>query len=121
MRKKVVVLEDDKDIREIITYVLEACDIQVVGYETLSGFLSSAKPYDADLILLDLMLPDGSGREACYHLQQDELTANIPIIMMSAYIEGIRANGCKPVDFISKPFDIDDFVHRITARLKTES
>lgn len=114
MKKKVVIVEDDQDIRELVEFILTNADFEVTGYDRVAKFwvgLGSAKP---DLIVLDIMLPDGNGLDICRELQSAGQTADIPVVIMSAAYEGIRPE-CAKAAFIKKPFDVYDFVSRIQA------
>ena len=114
MEKRVFVLEDDKDLRELITYLLENEHYLVKTYPTATSFLNSLDLEHPDLILIDVRLPDGDGMEICALLKKDQLTAHIPIIMMSAHRNFINAaTQCQAEAFIPKLFDIDNLIQKI--------
>lgn len=104
-----MILEDDMDIREICTYLFSSEGYSVNSYGTVSSFNNSQ--ILPDLYLLDIRLPDGNGLEVCRKLKTDPLSANIPIIMMSAHLDaaGVREN-CDAEAFIPKPFRLDDLI-----------
>ncbi len=68
-----------------------------------------------DLVIMDIMLPDGDGRELLTQLRSNPSTAEIPVLMISArYTEAnIQHGSFKPNGFLAKPFDIDDLLDRI--------
>lgn len=113
MRKKIWVVEDDIDIAEIIKLILsdESRDISI--FYDASSFRKAKRAIDADLLIMDVMLPDGNGIELCQELR-GECQLSLPILMMSANtaISSVQ-RVCKVNDFIAKPFDIDDFAQRI--------
>ncbi len=112
MKKTVVILEDDTDIREIIEYILRKEGMEVKSYNKAKSFWAEEHS-DASLFLLDIRLPDGNGLEICCDLRSRQETAGIPIVMMSAHTDRILNSDCIPADFIRKPFEIDDLVSRI--------
>ncbi|MGM9475545.1 response regulator transcription factor [Pedobacter sp. GSP4] len=117
-RKRICVLEDDNDIREIIEFLLRSEHYQVCSYATIASFMSEAPGKYADAFVLDVMLPDGSGMEVCRMLKENTETRSVPVLMMSANYTAVQvAEHCGAQDFIKKPFDIDDFVHRIETQL----
>jgi DNA-binding response OmpR family regulator len=111
---KIFVLEDDKDIREIIEWTLEAEDYEVVSFATINEFMGRDAGELPDLFILDIRLPDGSGLEVCNKLRLESAYQYIPIIIMSAHasLEQVKV-GCKADDFIHKPFDLNIFLQTI--------
>ena len=115
--KKVYVLEDNDDIREIIEFLL------IDGGYNFKGFPNAKSFYDGltdlpDMFILDIMLPDGNGLDICIDLKEREETKDIPVLMMSANTDMMTTKTrCDAEDFISKPFDIDDFVGRVDCLL----
>lgn len=119
MKKTVYVVEDNDDIREMIEYLLSAEDYEVSGYATAFAFKEKLKITHPDVIVLDVMLPDGNGLEICDQLKSNQPTRKIPILLMSAHAQVAKVNqSCKAEDFISKPFDIDDFIRRVNKYAK---
>ncbi|RZL12364.1 MAG: response regulator, partial [Pedobacter sp.] len=102
------------DIRYIIEFILKDSDFDVSLSPTAKDFDESIDHSQPDLILLDIMLPDGDGRDICRRLKTNESTKNIPVVMMSAHAaEKDVIESCFANDFIKKPFDIDNFLSRI--------
>lgn len=115
MKKCVYILEDNDDIRELLSYILIEADYNVQGYPTVSSFKKEMRSAHPDMIVLDVMLGDGNGIHVCDELKSNTRTQDIPILMMSAHAYGHEIKQkCNAEDFISKPFDIHDFVHKIT-------
>ena len=124
MSREILVVEDETPIREMITFILdqngfnaiEACDID----EALAKI---HEPYP-DLILLDWMLPGGTGVKLAKKIKQNEYTRNIPIIMLTARsdendkIAGFEAG---IDDYITKPFSPKELIARIKAVIRRVS
>lgn len=114
MKKRIHVLEDDRDIAYIIEFLLkdEGYEIQVSStFKELRKKLQESIP---DLFILDVMLPDGNGLDICRDLKSDDFTKHIPVILMSANIKNNElAKAVGPDDFIAKPFDLDYIEARI--------
>jgi two-component system phosphate regulon response regulator PhoB len=114
MEKTIQIVEDDKDIRFIIEYILADSGFVLESFDSIESFSNRERKVDIDLILLDVRLPDGNGIDLCKYLKNSELTRHIPVVMMSAHASSNRAiiEG-EADDFIAKPFDLDQFVARI--------
>lgn len=118
MDKRICVLEDNEDIREIIGFILEDEHYKVKYFKNIQDFKKGANDFHADLFLLDVMLPDGNGLDLCCELKTNKETANMPIVMMSAnFSDADMRSKCQAEDYIHKPFDINDFVNRLNAQI----
>ncbi len=113
-KKSIYILEDNDDIRELVAILLTEENYDVKGYPTVKSFNSVMRFAHPDMIVLDVMLGDGNGIEVCDQLKNNKRTQDIPILMMSANISysEIKEN-CGAEAFISKPFDIVDFISRV--------
>jgi DNA-binding response OmpR family regulator len=118
MGKIIHVVEDDEDIRFIIEYILKDSGFEVELSENATAFIQSMRSTRPDLIILDVMLPDGNGVDLCVDLKKNERTRNIPIIVMSAHAGALAVleEACAD-DFISKPFDLDNFLKHVKMHL----
>lgn len=115
--KEIFIVEDDQDIRELIGFLLESHNYKVKTFPTAEDFQKALLTDNPDLILLDIMLPDGNGIEICRELRETESTTKIPVVLMSAHADAsLLHNNCAD-DFIAKPFDIDDLVARVNRQL----
>jgi len=114
LKQTIYIVEDNDDIRELIAYLLEIEDFEVLSFPNATQFKIQVATHHPDLILLDVMLPDGNGVEICNRLKSNQNTQHIPVMLMSAntnvanIIEESMAD-----DFVSKPFDIDHLVKRV--------
>jgi DNA-binding response OmpR family regulator len=119
MGKKILVVDDDEGIVEVIQIVLES-EGYCVRISMNDGFLQEISQDMPDLILLDVLLAGIDGREICKELKKDPKTCHIPVIMLSAHastktlIDGIEANG-----YLEKPFDVDDLVAIVQKHLSS--
>ncbi|NIQ94051.1 MAG: response regulator [Desulfuromonadales bacterium] len=119
--KRILIVEDDKDIVELVRYNLEREGFQVVAVgDGLTG-LAQVKKSPPDLLLLDLMLPQLSGLEICKELRRDEKFARLPILMLTARgDEADRVVGLElgADDYVTKPFSPRELVARVKALLR---
>jgi DNA-binding response OmpR family regulator len=114
MSKKILLVEDEADIRSIIEYILEERGYEVDSAATAAGFYERLNDHRPDLIILDIKLPDGDGRNLCKDVRAKGETSNVPVIMMSAHLRESEALEDVPAnDFIPKPFDLDNFIERV--------
>lgn len=124
MTKRILVVEDETPIREMICMVLEQNGYQTVEAEDYCDAVKKiAAPYP-DFILLDWMLPGGSGLQLLKHLKKESLTKDIPVMMLTARgEEQDRVAGLETGadDYIIKPFSPKELVARIKAVLRRTS
>lgn len=117
MAKKILVVDDDESITEVIQIVLEG-----EGYEIEISFDGSSIPDFPnglpDLILLDILLQSKDGRKICQQLKRDPKTSHIPVIVLSAHSDASQlANDCGADDLIEKPFDVDVLINTVEKNL----
>lgn len=118
---KILIAEDDKDIRELIVLTLQFHGFDVVSAEDGQAAVEKAPTDEFDLILMDVRMPRMTGYEACAKLKQMEATRDIPIIFLSAkgqeaeIATGLQAGAA---DYVLKPFAPDQLVATINKVLK---
>lgn len=118
MEEKIVLVDDEKEILEIVSNYLKKEGFNVLTAERGKAGLDLIRRESPDLVLLDWMLPEMSGLEMCKHLRN---TSNIPIIMLTARSEEFdRVLGleCGADDYIVKPFSLLELVARIRTVLR---
>lgn len=120
-QEKVLIVEDEEDVLELVRYNLEKNDYR--ADTALDGriALEKARQANPDLILLDLMLPKVDGLQVCRSLKNDPTTSNIPIVMLTA--KGTEADIVTGLemgadDYITKPFSPRVLLARIKAVLR---
>lgn len=114
MKKKVWIVEDDPDIGEVISLLLTDEGYEVSLFPNAATFKESLPNADPDMMVMDVMLPDGNGIELCHGVKTDNKLSHIPVLMMSANKGLSDLNGYyRADDFIAKPFDIDEMVRKV--------
>jgi DNA-binding response OmpR family regulator len=106
----IVVIEDDRDILDIIQFILTNEGFEVIGCDHLLQ-LESIILKQPSVILLDDKLADGYGNTLCLELKSNPLTKSIPVILLSASnnLDQI-VNACHADAFLNKPFDLRELV-----------
>jgi two-component system phosphate regulon response regulator PhoB len=114
MGQRIHIVEDDLDIRFVVCYILTEMGYEIKLSDSIADFRQQSQSYKPELILLDVMLPDGNGLELCLELKKSPEIQHIPIIIMSAHAtENEVIHQACAQDFISKPFDLDDLTDKI--------
>lgn len=112
--KKVLVIDDDEDILEVIQLILESGGY---GSETTAKgdeVYQKIKDYKPDLIILDVLLSGNDGRLICKTLKTDKQNKAIPIIMISAHPTAKSSvKECGADSFIAKPFSVKDLLSEV--------
>jgi DNA-binding response OmpR family regulator len=121
VKEKVLIVEDDADIVEILRYNLSKEGYEpIVAYNGLRG-LEEAQVHRPALVLLDIMLPGMSGVEVCRELRAQQSSQQIPIIMLTAkseetdIVQGLNAGAD---DYVTKPFRAKELLARVRAHLR---
>ncbi len=123
-REKVLVVEDEEDILELITYNLVKEGYRPAGVTSGEDSLDKVRSDPPDAVVLDLMLPGIDGLEVCKTLKRDPRTQNIPIVMLTAkgeeadIVTGLELGAD---DYIVKPFSPRVLVARLKAVLRRKS
>jgi len=124
LNERILIIEDEPDIREVISYNLTKEGYRVVSAASGEEGLKSAMSQPPDLVILDLMLPGVYGLDVCRRIRNDSRTAAIPIIVLTArseesdVITGLEVGAD---DYVTKPFSPKVLVARIRARLREKS
>ena len=116
---KILVVEDDRILREALRYNLVAAGYEVVVASDGGEGLVSARQNSPDVVVLDLMLPSLSGTEVCKALRRDG--SILPIIMLTARDSEIdRIGGLESGadDYVTKPFSMRELIARVTAQIR---
>ncbi len=113
---KILIAEDERDIRELITFTLKFSGFEVVQAIDGADAVDKAAKEIPDLILMDVRMPRMTGYEACRHLKANAATANIPVVFLSA--KGQEAEVRTGLDvgaseYILKPFAPDQLAARV--------
>lgn len=115
---KILLIEDDEDIVRGISYTLEKENFNIINANTMTEAIQKINSQEYNLILLDVMLPDGSGYDLCKKIREH---STVPIIFITAcgeetdIIMGLDLGGD---DYIVKPFKVGELISRIRAVLR---
>lgn len=120
--KKVLVVDDDNDILNVIRIILEDEGYEVSTLDNGREVLGEVASNMPDLILLDVMLCGMDGRDICKNLKSHALYKLIPVIMISAShnLQGLLEDEGSADGFISKPFDIDELIAVVEGQFPTK-
>ena len=113
---RIVVIEDEDDLRGVLSYNLSQAGHQVFPTATAAGGLRQVAVTMPDIVLLDVMLPDMSGMDVCRMLKQVEATSHVPVMMLTARgEEQDRVTGFEvgAEDYLVKPFSMRELMLRI--------
>jgi DNA-binding response OmpR family regulator len=116
---KILVVEDEPSLQEVIRNTLEKERYIVEVADNLNGAIEKTGVYDYDCILLDIMLPDGSGLELLQHLKQNRKKENVIIISAKDSIDDkIAGLDLGADDYLAKPFHLAELVARVRSVLR---
>ena len=121
MTDKILIVEDEPDIRSTLEYNLHRDNFQTESVGNLLDAEKILSTTNISLILLDLMLPDGSGFDLCRKLKADQSTNSIPIIILTAKddeVDKVVGFELGADDYVTKPFSVRELILRIKAILK---
>ena len=121
MTDKILIVEDEPDIRSTLEYNLHRDNFQTESVGNLLDAEKILSTTNISLILLDLMLPDGSGLDLCRKLKADQSTNSIPIIILTAKddeVDKVVGFELGADDYVTKPFSVRELILRIKAILK---
>lgn len=117
-RKKILIIEDDKEILKVLETVLSFNSFRVMGLNRTDDIIKSINKHKPDLILTDYLLSGMNGGKICQFIKSNEKTCHLPVILISAYHELAISLGNFGFDaFIPKPFDINKLVTTINSLL----
>jgi DNA-binding response OmpR family regulator len=117
--RRIIVVDDNEDILEIIKLILEGYDYEVLTLADGGLLFKSIREFKPDLILLDIMLGNMDGRELCKEIRENDATKDIPVIFVSAShsiserFMAVESN----VDYLAKPFDINELIDKVAMSL----
>ena len=117
MAKNILIIEDDPDILDMMSYIVQDMGFSVVS-STAGVAVEEVRKISPVLILLDNRLADGFGHDLCRKLKEDPATAHFPVILVSAIQQLAQLAADSGADaYLNKPFDLEDLVaivHKFT-------
>lgn len=121
--KKVLIVDDEENIVDLLSNILNHSGFITIGAFNGESGLEKAKSEKPHIIILDIMMPGMDGFEVLKRLKEDEQTADIPVIMLTAKTEdsAVIESWRKGAEFyIPKPFEIEELLHVINLILKSK-
>ena len=122
----ILVVDDDEDIRDLVTYILKGSGFRVMTAIDGSSALLQIEKHQPDLALLDVMLPGLSGLGVLQRIRnsQDERTRQMPVVMLSAMADRSNPEVDQTLgvsEFLAKPFQSSDLLELVTTILAANS
>tara|TARA_B100001173_G_scaffold74994_1_gene63939 strand:- start:6480 stop:7166 length:687 start_codon:yes stop_codon:yes gene_type:complete len=117
----ILVIEDEPDIRRTLEYNIAREGFNVLTASSISEAEEAIKSYSINLVLLDLMLPDGSGLELCKKIKSNPKTEYVPVLILTAKddeVDKVVGFELGADDYVTKPFSVRELILRIKAVLK---
>jgi len=121
MSQKILIIEDEPDIRKTLEYNISREGYEVISASSLSEGREKLESASFSLLLLDLMLPDGSGLDLCRELKQDKSLSSMPVIILTAKddeVDKVVGFELGADDYVTKPFSVRELILRVKAVLK---
>ncbi|MBA3392351.1 MAG: response regulator [Deltaproteobacteria bacterium] len=118
MERRVVIIEDERDVARLLEFNLKAAGFEVTTASTGAEGFGAVQNTKPDVVVLDLMLPDQSGYEVCKQLRADPLVGEVGVLMLTAKGEAedrILGLEVGADDYVVKPFVVREVVLRVTA------
>ena len=123
MKKRILLAEDDDAIVDLVNAALEGAGVERLRAENGARAIEMLRIYTPDMLVLDVMMPEMDGIEAAQRIRDDELLAEVPILMLTALsgvdnkVEGLDAGADA---YLPKPFDLREFKAQINALLRSK-
>ena len=120
--QKIIIVEDDEDIRETVLYALQSAGFKTEGFESGADFFGALEQEAAPaLVLLDVMLPGEDGLSILKKLRIQARTKTLPVIMLTAKgseIDKVKGLNTGADDYVAKPFGVMELISRVRAVLR---
>ena len=122
MQKRIIVIDNDQDILEVIETALTMENYSVETTPIVDDIFEMINDKKPDLILIDYLLFGINGGELCHMIKSEPTTSHLPVIIFSGYPKVIQSLGTYECNaFISKPFDLENFMEIIRECLSKNS
>jgi CheY-like chemotaxis protein len=118
---KILVADDDRDVRELSIFTLRFAGHEVLGASNGEEAINQAKVNNPDLILMDVRMPKMNGYDACKVLKSDPNTSSIPVVFLSARAQESEVQAglnVGAVDYILKPISPDQLTEKVKFHLQ---
>ena len=121
MKKRILVIENNSDILELISLVLKEAGYEVSAFINEKNIYDHVSEFEPDAILLDIVKPTVEGTELCKQIKEAEGTSHIPVIVLSTHPQIQKVKEVCADDVVEKPFDIDGLLEVLAEQLQTAS
>ena len=121
MKKRILVIENNEDILELISFVLNDAGYEVKTSNNDLNILNQISTFKPDVILLDILKITDEGTELCRKLKEEDGTSHIPVIVLSTHPQIQKVKDVCADEIVEKPFDIDGLLEVIEEQLKEAS
>ena len=124
MASRILIIEDEPDIRKTLEYNFSKESFEVFQAASIAEGEQAIVEHNPDIVILDLMLPDGSGLTLCRDIKSDPATKHLPVILLTAKADEVdRVVGFElgADDYVTKPFSVRELILRVKAILKRTS
>ena len=116
---KVLVVDDDADLLEMMTLVLKSKQMEVYPLGDASMFFDILRQFKPDFIVMDIFLGNADGRELCFDVKNNQSLAMIPVLLYSAgNVTSLSIKQSRADIFLQKPFDISHLIQHISKYVK---
>lgn len=117
---RALVVDDDEDLLEMVTLMLSSSGMQVIQLSSGRKLLATVEAESPDIVLMDIFLGDGDGRELCKSLKAQQSTAATKVILYSAgTLDPATIQKAGADDFIAKPFDMYVLIDKVKGLVST--
>ena len=114
MSQKILIVDDDHDILNVLKDLLEHEGYEVIALDYTDSIINNITKYNPDLVMLDFLLAGVNGGELCHEIKINSQTSWMPVILLSAFPRVLDSLGNYGSDaFIAKPFDIDVVLKKV--------
>jgi len=118
MGKRILVIDDEETLLELIANVLSLKDYDISTHSSVGNIVQLAIDHNPDLIIMDHLMPEKNGDELCHELKSDGRTKHIPVIMSTAQALLKEPTGgdplfIRPDDFLIKPYELDELTEKV--------
>lgn len=121
MAKKVVIIEKDRDILDVVSYILKEAGYTVSAFETENVSLEKIITEKPDLILLDVINVSEEGTALCESIKKNSRLGNIPIVALSTHLKPQLIKETCADEVMKKPFDIDELIQVVEDHIQTHA
>jgi DNA-binding response OmpR family regulator len=121
MKKRILVVENDPSILEVITIVLEDAGYETLSFRNQQDLFNHVVSFHPDAVILDIIKPTPEGTELCEQIKAAENTSHIPVIVLSTHPSIEKVKEICADEVVHKPFNIDGLLEVVQDQLRRVS